>query len=160
MASQDSSELEYVGFWLRVGASLIDTILLLLVIVPLLFAIYGAAYWESSALVMGPADVVINYILPAVFVIVLWIRISATPGKLAIGAVIVDARTGEKPSTRQFIIRYIGYYVAAIPLAIGFIWVGFDPRKQGWHDKLAGTVVVRDLRLARGRSQPVRFQQV
>jgi uncharacterized RDD family membrane protein YckC len=154
MQSHESPELEYVGFWARVGAAIIDSILLLLIVMPLLFAVYGRAYWQSSELIMGPADVVINYILPAALVIVLWIKISATPGKKAIGAVIVDARTGEKPSTRQFIIRYIGYYVATIPLLLGIIWVGFDARKQGWHDKMAGTVVVRR---KGGITQPVQF---
>ncbi|MGZ8994756.1 MAG: RDD family protein, partial [Burkholderiaceae bacterium] len=43
----------------------------------------------------------------------------------------------------QSIGRYFGYYVSTIPLLIGLIWVAFDSRKQGWHDKLAGTVVVR-----------------
>ena len=40
-------------------------------------------------------------------------------------------------------IRYLGYYVSAIPFGLGLLWVAFDPRKQGWHDKMAGTVVVR-----------------
>jgi len=66
----------------------------------------------------------------------------------------VDAETGAKPSRRQLVIRYLGYYVASIPLLAGLAWVAFDPRKQGWHDKLARTVVVR----ARHRGpQPVRF---
>jgi uncharacterized RDD family membrane protein YckC len=30
-----------------------------------------------------------------------------------------------------------------LPLFIGLIWVAFDKKKQSWHDKLAGTVVVR-----------------
>jgi uncharacterized RDD family membrane protein YckC len=42
------------------------------------------------------------------------------------------------------IVRYLGYYVSAIPLLLGFVWVAFDERKQGLHDKLAGTFVVRD----------------
>jgi uncharacterized RDD family membrane protein YckC len=59
------------------------------------------------------------------------------------GLAIVDAQTGGKPSTAQLIVRYLGYYVASIPLLLGIIWVGFDKRKQGWHDKMAGTVVIR-----------------
>ena len=61
----------------------------------------------------------------------------------SIGARIVDAKTGDKPSTGQLIGRYFAYYVSVIPLFLGMVWVAFDPRKQGWHDKLAGTVVVR-----------------
>jgi uncharacterized RDD family membrane protein YckC len=56
---------------------------------------------------------------------------------------IVDAKTGGKPSTGQFIGRYFAYFVSTVPLCIGFLWVAFDRRKQSWHDKLAGTVVVR-----------------
>jgi uncharacterized RDD family membrane protein YckC len=43
---------------------------------------------------------------------------------------------------RSFL-RYVGYWVVWITLFIGFIWVAFDGRKQGWHDKIAGTLVVR-----------------
>ena len=56
---------------------------------------------------------------------------------------VIDAKTGGKPSTAQFIGRYLGYYLAGIPLLLGIFWVGFDKRKQGWHDKLAGTLVVK-----------------
>jgi len=62
---------------------------------------------------------------------------------MAISAKIVDAQTGEKASTGQLVGRYFGYYISGIPLGLGIIWVAFDKRKQGWHDKLAGTVVVR-----------------
>ena len=75
--------------------------------------------------------------------IILWIYKSATPGKMLTGLIIVDAKTGEKPSIGQFIVRYLGYYVSIIPLSLGIIWVGIDKRKQGWHDKLAGTVVIK-----------------
>ena len=57
---------------------------------------------------------------------------------------IVDAKTGGKPSATQFIGRYLGYYVSMIPLFLGIIWVGIDKKKQGWHDKLSGTVVIRN----------------
>jgi len=156
MALHDSPELEYVGFWARTGAAVIDSILVMIITLPLVHAIYGAAYWDSGKLIAGPADFLISWVLPTVLVLVLWIRLSATPGKLAIGAVIVDARTGGKPTTTQFLIRYLGYIVACIPLMLGLFWVAIDPRKQGWHDKMAGTVVVRR---KGGGQQPVRFDQ-
>jgi uncharacterized RDD family membrane protein YckC len=150
----ETEELEYVGFWPRVGAALIDTVLLLFITIPLVTAVYGRQYWSSTDWIRGPADFLINWVLPAVAVVLFWIYRQATPGKIAIGARIVDAETGAKPSTRQLVIRYLGYYVASIPLLAGLVWVAFDPRKQGWHDKLAHTVVVR----ARHRGpQPVRF---
>ena len=139
----DMDELEYVGFWARVGAAMIDTLLLLVICVPLVTYVYGGSYWTSDALLQGPADFLINWLLPAIAVILFWIYRQATPGKLAISARIVDAATGGKPSTRQLIVRYLGYYVSMVPLMAGIVWVAFDPRKQGWHDKIAGTVVVR-----------------
>ena len=136
-------EQHYAGFWIRTGAAIIDSILLLIIIVPALTAIYGTTYWHSGAFIQGTWDVLINYILPVIAVVVFWIYKSATPGKMIAKLRIIDAQTGGKPSTGQFIGRYLGYYVAAIPLFLGIIWVGFDPRKQGWHDKLAGTLVVK-----------------
>jgi uncharacterized RDD family membrane protein YckC len=139
----DTEELEYVGFWARVGAAMIDTLLVLVICLPLVTYIYGGSYWTSDALLQGPADFLINWLLPAIAIVVFWIYRQATPGKIAISARIVDARTGGRPSTRQLIVRYLGYYVSMLPLMAGIVWVAFDPRKQGWHDKLAGTVVVR-----------------
>lgn len=147
-------ELEYVGFWPRVGASVIDTILLGVIIWPILTAFYGESYWMSDSFIQGPMDFLISWIFPAVAVILFWVAKQATPGKMAISAKIVDAQTGNAASPTQLIGRYLAYYLSTIPLGLGFIWVAFDERKQGWHDKLAGTVVVR--KKSRG-PKPVSF---
>ncbi len=130
------------GFWIRAGASVINSILIIAVTMPLIFMIYGKEYFDSTAFVEGPLDLLISYILPAIAVVVFWIYRSATPGKMLVGVKIIDAETGEKCSKGQLVLRYIGYYVAVIPLFIGIIWVAFDNRKQGWHDKIAKTLVV------------------
>ena len=152
---KQEAELEYAGFWLRVWASLIDTVFLLLITVPPLFAIYGSAYWEYEGYLQGPADILISYVIPAVLVVVMWRKLGGTPGKMAIGATVVDARTGAAPSMLQCVVRYAGYYVSLIGLFLGFFWIGIDPRKQGWHDKMAGTVVIRR---KRGANAPVSFE--
>lgn len=69
---------------------------------------------------------------------------------MAISAKIVDARTGQPASTGQLIGRYFAYFVAMLPLFLGIVWVAFDKRKQGWHDKLAGTVVVKQKKRGHG----------
>ncbi|HEX5513774.1 MAG TPA: RDD family protein [Gammaproteobacteria bacterium] len=139
----ESSHVEYVGFWARFGASIVDTLIILAITFPILYAAYGAAYWESTSLIEGPIDFLVSWVLPAVLVIVLWRRWQATPGKMMVSARIVDANTGGAPTTGQLIGRYLGYYVSIIPFFLGLLWVAWDPKKQGWHDKLAGTVVVR-----------------
>lgn len=148
--------IEYVGFWPRVGATLIDTVLVLLITFPLLWMIYGRAYFDSeqSGWVAGPADFLISWVLPPVAVILFWLRKQATPGKMAVSARVVDAATGDTLSVGQAIGRYLAYFVSTLPLGIGLLWVAFDPRKQGWHDKLAGTVVVRSKRHG---AEPARF---
>ena len=136
---------EYVGFWVRAGASVIDSVLLALVTWPIIYMIYGADYFtDNQRVIAGGWDFLLTWVFPAVAVIVFWIYRSATPGKIILGLRIVDAKTGDKPSNRQLIGRYFAYYVSAIPLMLGFIWIAFDKRKQGWHDKLAGTVVIED----------------
>jgi len=89
-------------------------------------------------------------------VVVFWIYKQATPGKMAVSARVVDAKTGNTLTVGQSIGRYLGYFVSAIPLGLGLIWVAFDPKKQGWHDKLAGTVVIRSKN--RG-PEPVKFEK-
>lgn len=153
-AGEAPGDLEYVGFWLRVLAALIDSVLICVIIFPILLAVYGPVYFQSDRLIQGPVDFLVSWVLPAVAVVLFWIARQATPGKMAIRARIVDARTGGRPSTAQLVLRYVGYYVSMIPLLIGMLWIAFDPRKQGWHDKIAGTVVVRS---RGGNTQPVRF---
>ena len=136
-------DLEYVGFWPRVGAAIIDTLITCLITIPLVVWIYGWQYFDSERLVQGPADFLITWVFPAIAVILFWLKSQATPGKMAVSAVVVDANTGNPISVGQAIGRYLAYFVSIIPLGLGVFWVGFDSRKQGWHDKLAGTVVVR-----------------
>ncbi len=57
---------------------------------------------------------------------------------------VVDAKSFGKPSTGQLIGRYLGYYLSILGLGLGFFWIMWDKRKQGWHDKLAGTLVIRE----------------
>ncbi len=168
--SANTSSPEYVGFWERVGAAIIDSVLVMLVIAPLWWWIYAQEFLAelSSAysvptsamsstsldLARGPIDVLLSYVFPAIAVVVFWITRQATPGKMLLGMRIVDARTGGPLSTGQAIGRYLGYYLCIFGLFLGFLWIAFDARKQGWHDKLAGTVVIRP---QGGSVAPVRF---
>jgi uncharacterized RDD family membrane protein YckC len=44
----------------------------------------------------------------------------------------------------RLVIRLLCYFVSALPFYLGFLWAAFDRRKQGWHDKIAGTVVIQE----------------
>jgi len=145
MDSLDPSQYQYAGFWLRVGAALIDTVLVVCLAIPLIVWFYG---WEeltygSDVAGFRPIRFAIDWLMPAAATLLFWTFRSATPGKMLLGARIVDARSGGKPSFAQLVVRYLGYFVSVVPFCLGLLWVAWDPRKQGFHDKLARTVVVR-----------------
>jgi uncharacterized RDD family membrane protein YckC len=138
----DAGPPRYVGFWVRVLASLVDTILMLLVLLPLAYALLGDAIVEKQGQLEGWANALFNYLLPLAIVMLFWFYRSATPGKIMLKAKIVDEDSLGKPQAWQWVVRYLGYYVSMLVLGMGFFWVGWDPRKQGFHDKLARTVVI------------------
>ena len=137
-----NEQVQYVGFWSRLVASIIDSVLVIMLTLPILYFMYGAEYFDSDGSLQGSTDFIISYIFPIAVIILFWIYKSATPGKMVISAKIVDANTGNKPTIMQYIIRYLGYYVSIFALGLGFLWVAWDDKKQGWHDKMAGTVVI------------------
>ena len=139
-----TATLAYTGFWRRLAAALIDSLLILLVTQPLVVASYGWDYFEAAAdgLILGPMDFLVCWLAPAVATVLFWQRLRATPGKLALRCQVVDAQSGEAVGTRQAVLRYLGYVLSVLPLGLGFLWIAWDSRKQGWHDKLAGTVVI------------------
>ena len=75
-------EQKYAGFWLRAAASIVDTVLILMIVFPVLTLIYGNEYWQGTSMALGFWDVLLNYIMPAVAVILFWVYKSATPGKM------------------------------------------------------------------------------
>lgn len=153
----DGPNLDYVGFWLRLWAMIMDVILITIIIGPLCLYLYGpmlAADLSATqdvdviaARVMGiissPIFFVISNILPLPVLVVLWRFKAATPGKMVFSARIVDSRTGARLTTGQSILRAVAYTVSTLPFCLGYLWIAFDKRKQSWHDKIAHTVVVR-----------------
>jgi uncharacterized RDD family membrane protein YckC len=159
---EEPEAVRYAGFWVRFWATVIDVVLISAVILPLLVWAYGLqnlAILDRDALLdpnqlekvlrqvervlHGPMGIMIQYVLPTVALIVFWKYKSATPGKMVFSMKIVDARSGGGLSFGQCVGRYFAYIVSMLPFGLGFLWIAFDKRKQAWHDKLAGTVVVR-----------------
>lgn len=133
---------EYAGFWIRSAAAIIDTVILLMLILPMIYLIYSSYYLGSERSIDGGWETLFSWLFPFVLTVLFWTYRSATPGKMILKLKIVDAKTGEPLSITQSIIRYLGYYLSSI-MCLGFIWIIFSRKKQGWHDMLAGNVVVR-----------------
>ena len=146
-------DVKYAGFWIRLGAVLIDLMVMGVVLYIPSTVIYGSEYWVGGQFFYGFWDLMFSYVLPLVGTIWFWLRFSGTPGKMALKLKIVDAGTGNKLTFGQAIGRYFAYMLSAIPFFLGYIWVGFDKRKQSWHDKLAGTVVIRNVKNDVGNSE-------
>ena len=144
--------LEYAGFGPRLLAMILDGILITLLSAPILVSLYGSAspdpselpeaFSEAALYVRGPGEFFFKWIFPGIFTIALWHWICATPAKLVLRMAVVDAKTGRRASLFQYTIRYLAYFISALPLLLGYFAVLWDDRNQAWHDKIAGTVVI------------------
>lgn len=129
---------EYGGFWIRVGANVMDGVVL--IIVSLLINILSQlAFSEEAA---GVADAVPQILLYWVYSAVLhsssW---QATIGKKMLGMKVVDY-SGERISFGRATGRYFAGILSGLILGIGLMMVGWTKRKQGLHDFIAKTLVV------------------
>jgi len=110
----NQGEMEYAGFWIRLGAWLIDVILLSIISWGIVNVAYFIGLWAWRGQTLGQ--------------MVAHVQVVRTDGKP------VDLRTA--------VLRYLGYIVCVLTLGIGFLMVAFDDRKQGLHDKIANTYVI------------------
>jgi len=136
----------YAGFWRRLGAFGLDALLYLALTAPVRVALFGREAFTGPA-ETTPAfllmDVLLGWLLPLLAILWCWQRWGATPGKWLMEIQVLDTRSLQPPSWRQGALRLLGYLVSAALFYLGFLWIAFDRRKQGLHDKLANTVVVR-----------------
>jgi uncharacterized RDD family membrane protein YckC len=139
----------YAGFWVRVGAYLLDGLVILAAAI-LYYAtfalIVAGLYGTLGAGVIGIA--ILGWL--GAFVAV-WFyfsiqessRTQATLGKRWMGIYVTD-RQGQKPSFGRATGRYFAQILTRlIPFAIGYLMVIFTAQKQALHDMLAGTVVLK-----------------
>ena len=111
------------GFWLRAGALLIDVM------------IVGAV---SKYLLGMAANLPVIF---AIYCVALWALRGTTLGGVVCGLSIVRA-DGRAMDWSTALVRAIGGFVAMLPFGLGFFWLAIDADRQGWHDKIAGTIVI------------------
>ena len=141
----------YAGFWVRFGAVVIDTVVLGLagVILAIITVIAIVLVSPDTFLdtLLSPvfailSQIVMNILSAAYFVFMHSSSKQATLGKMAMGLKVTDL-DGEQIGVGKSFLRAIGTFVSAALLMIGYLMVAFTERKQGLHDKIAGTLVVR-----------------
>jgi uncharacterized RDD family membrane protein YckC len=132
--------LQYAGFWIRVGAYLIDMILIWLANFVVILVTGGGVGGFAQMGANVPVQILMVVAGIAYFTIMESSSKQATVGKMAVGIKVGDAR-GQRISWANALGRYFAKILSGLILLIGFIMVGFDSKKQGLHDKLAKTFV-------------------
>jgi uncharacterized RDD family membrane protein YckC len=121
----DASVLPRAGFWIRIGALLIDALLVGIVL--------GMLWHHSSRL---------ELLTLAAYGAVMW-KVKGT----TIGGIVFNLKVlrvdGQPIDWATAIVRALGCFLSLAVVGLGFLWIVFDAGKQAWHDKIAGTMVVR-----------------
>ncbi len=131
------------GFWIRVGAALIDFGVFFLVQVSYGYVagrVFGVD--PSEAWTLAPLLWVFTLLFTAAYTTILHAVFGQTIGKLAVGVRVVGD-DGEPPRFGAALLRYVGYFVSLATLGIGYLMAGLRSDKRALHDLLAGTRVVR-----------------
>jgi uncharacterized RDD family membrane protein YckC len=125
------------GFWPRLGAAVADTIILVVLAVPVA-VIVPLAGWNELLL------------WAAYFSLLEGGSSGQTIGKRLAGIRVVDAATGGPLGIGRALLRHIVRIISGLAFFLGYLWMIWDPRKQTWHDKAVDALVVPTR--ARGRS--------
>jgi uncharacterized RDD family membrane protein YckC len=150
----------YAGFMSRLLALLVDTLIVSFSFVAITWfvsvtttmlqlrsflgysinSIPGSANFINA--LFGPVvGVILTLSYVAFYYVFFWSLTGQTPGKMLLGVRVVSMK-GHRVSPLRGILRFIGYFLSAIPLGLGFLWILLDDTRQSWHDKIAGTYVI------------------
>lgn len=122
----------YAGFWVRVGATILDSIWEIIVILALGVLIYGRDYLNQSAGIRGPIDYFLQLFLPFILVVGFWLKKSATPGKMAFNRVIAHASDFGQVTHGRFVLRYCMYFISYLVFGLGiFGWLLIATNRAG-----------------------------
>lgn len=132
-----AGNIEYAGFWMRFSASIWDGLILgiPMTIIMFLLGMIGATIGVPSIQYLGVLVYVVVYVYMEGV-------LGGTPGKSLVGISIRNEK-GEFIGIPMAILRYIGRILSVLILGIGYLMIAFDNRKQGLHDKIAGSFVVK-----------------
>jgi len=142
----------YGGFWVRLVAVIIDGFIVsvITIVVEIVLGIFigllaratGSALGVSQGGPLTYLTYLVSFTISIGYFIYYW-GMGSTRGMRFFRLAVVDAETGLPIGFGRAAMRYLGYVISVIPCYIGLIWAAFDPKKQGWHDKIANSVVVQ-----------------
>ena len=119
-----------MGFWIRLAAAIIDGVVI---------SLASFAIFRFTSSLLGSPGILIIWLYYCLFTGLK----GQTLGKMALGIKVVDEQ-GNIPGLARAALREVpGKIVSFVAFCLGFLWIIWDERKQGWHDKIARTCVVR-----------------
>jgi len=153
--ASESYTVDYAGIWIRLLAILIDGLILgaiIFVFNGLWPMAYGRGWMGGTAgASFGYGEVsgiywVLAILLPFIMIVAYFISFwgwkGQTPGMM-ITRIRIVRFTGEHISWSDAVMRFLGFIMSFLFFFVGYIWIAADSRRQGWHDKIAETYVIR-----------------
>lgn len=149
------------GFGIRLGGWLLDGLLYGLAMAPFLAAGIGLVAWglddcvsiddeiycygqeEVGPIAGGIAVMAVGIVVVAIIYLWALARSGQTWGRKIVGIKVVRTDDGQAPGWGKAIGRTLFSYISAWVFYLGYLWMLWDDQKQTWHDKVAGTYVVR-----------------
>lgn len=141
----DTPSVRFAGFWIRVAATLLDSLFLIglnmLIFNPL------RRTWGVMGATFSFIDL-IEIVFDLLYLVLLTWLTGQTLGKIITGIRVINARQsrGNLTAGQVFLREVIGKFLSSLPFSLGYMWVGWNRRKQGWHDLLAKTYVIYERR--------------
>ena len=143
----------YAGFFSRAAAYVVDRAivfaitLIIMLVINYFLSLFKLDQWLAARVGSSTNQIItlllssvgINLAVSIFYNISFWMLSGQTPGKRFLGVRVMRV-DGERLKLSNAIWRQIGYYISII-LYLGFIWILFDNKRQGFHDKIAGTIV-------------------
>ena len=129
------AEPEYMGFWIRAAARLIDAAVIGAMVV-LMGIFYGPLSTKLTIILLSCIVYPLYYVVPTGLS-------GQTLGKMALGIMVVYERDKPPGILRAAFREIPGKFVSEIAIFLGYLWIGRDDKKQGWHDHIASTCVIR-----------------
>lgn len=141
----NSNEVTVIGFNRRLIAAIYDGFIVAFLTFILVFvlgfvALFIGMFSPSNDTHIQTLMVISALLASFLYFILSWGRSGQTIG-MAISGIKVVRTDGAPLGYGKAILRYIGFIISAVIFSLGFLWIGFDKRRQGWHDKIAGTLV-------------------
>jgi len=157
--AQQTLQGQYAGFVSRAIAFVVDLVIISIVIflvtavIELILDFFGLGGLTVEVgqvqdltdlvvdLAITLAAVGVNFCFMVGYTLFFWVLVGQTPGKALLGIRLVRF-DGQRMTLKRSLVRFLAYWVSALPLGLGFLWVLIDNKRQGWHDKIVNTCVI------------------